>query len=101
MKKLILITFALATTLTVGSSSVLATTTTASPAASTASTATAIHTQDFATRKAKILQRISDRLAKVQQIQSCVQAANDFQSMRACKPHRDKGEHGVSENHAG
>ena len=100
MKKLIPITLALVAALTVGSSSVLATTPAASPA-STASSATTPNTQDFATRKAKVLQRISDRLAKMQQIQSCVQAANDFQSMRACKPHRDKDEHGGSEHHAG
>lgn len=48
---------------------------------------------DFQKRKTKILQHITDRLTKIQQIQTCVQAANDIKAMRACKPHKDKKSH--------
>ncbi len=81
--------FITAVTLTAGSSSVLAddTSTTAS---STTSSSTTTDAKDFQEHKTKILKHISDRLTKIQQIQACVQAANDPQSMKACKPHRHK-----------
>jgi len=42
--------------------------------------------QQFQEHKAKILQRLSTRLAKIQQRQSCVQAANNRQALFACMP---------------
>jgi hypothetical protein len=47
--------------------------------------------QQFQERKAEILKRISDRLAEIQQRQSCVQAANNPEALRACMPHRGEG----------
>jgi len=92
MKKLIPITltFVMAVALTIGTSFVSAQGTPAT--ASTASNATNV--KDFQDHKAKILQRINDRITKIQQIQSCVQAAEDLNALRACKPHRDKEDHG-------
>lgn len=94
MKKLILMTLALMTaTALTASSSVFADETTAAPAAS-GSKDSAMSAKDFPARKAKILDHISERIAKMQQIQSCVQAATDFKSMHACKPRKDKKMHG-------
>jgi hypothetical protein len=61
-----------------------------SSSAGSTSANTAISAKDFQSRKATILQHISDRLTKIQKIQSCVQAASDFTTMRACKPSKDK-----------
>jgi histidinol phosphatase-like enzyme len=94
MKKLVSMAFVLITaaTLTAGSSSVFSqdTLATVSPTANSGSPRSAASEKDFQEHKARILQRISDRLTKIQRIQSCVQAANDLQSLRACKPHKDK-----------
>jgi hypothetical protein len=47
--------------------------------------------QQFQQRKAEILKHISDRLAEIQQRQSCVEAANNHEALRACMPHRGEG----------
>jgi hypothetical protein len=57
--------------------------------------------KEFPARKAKILEHLSEHLAKVQQVQSCVQAANDFAALRACRPHGENAEHGGGEHPAG
>ncbi len=99
MRKFIPITFVFiaATTLTAGSSSVFAQDTSAAtvaPTTGSASSAISVSsTKDFQERKTKILKHISDRLTKIQQIQSCVQAANDLKTLRACRPHRGDKEH--------
>ncbi len=94
MNKFIPIALSLITavTLTVGSSSVLAQDKSAAASSSSGSSAagSATKEQDFQAHKAKILQRISDRLTKIQQIQSCVQAANDRKELHACRPHDHK-----------
>jgi hypothetical protein len=47
--------------------------------------------QQFQERKAEILKRIGDRLAEIQQRQSCVQAAGTPAALRDCMPHRGEG----------
>jgi len=81
-----------AATLTAGSSTVFAqdNTATASPITGSGTSGSVVTAKDFQMHKAKVLKHISDRLTMMQQIQSCVEAANDLQTMRACKPHRDK-----------
>ena len=44
--------------------------------------------QQFEQRKAAIVQRIGDRIAKMQALQACAQAAADPQSLKACMPNR-------------
>ncbi len=101
MKKLTSMVFVIATAvaLTAGGSSVFAqdksATVTNGSSGGSVSSAT-----DFQARKTKILNHISDRLTKIQQIQSCVQAANDLPALQACKPHRDK-QHGGGTDHSG
>jgi multidrug efflux pump subunit AcrB len=93
MKKIILITlsFVTAAVLTVGSSFVSAQDTSTMVSSTTASTSA--NAKDFQDRKARILQHINNRITKMQQIQSCVQAAEDLKALQACKSHRDKGNH--------
>jgi len=97
MKKILsmALIFITASTLTAGSSYVfaLSNSTTASSTKGSESTASVSNENDFEKRKAKILKHISDRLTKIQEIQSCVQAATDLDALKACRPHRDK-EHG-------
>ena len=95
MKKLIskVFVFVTAMTLTAGSSSVFAQETSATASSTTANSSaesSAANAKYFQERKDKILKHISDRLTKIQQIQSCVQAANDLAALHACKPHRGK-----------
>jgi peptidoglycan hydrolase CwlO-like protein len=108
MKKLISIALVSITTvaLTAGSSSVFAADaqSAASPAMTTTTTTTTskpagavVNAKDFQDRKTRILQHISDRLTKIQQIQACVQAANDIDALRACKP-REAKEHGANDH---
>lgn len=85
MKKLALI-FVTIAALIAGSSSVFAATS-QSTTKSTASSETANDPKDFQAHKDRILKHIGERMEKMQKIQSCVQAANDFQAMKACKPH--------------
>jgi hypothetical protein len=90
MKKLIAILFIFITTAGITSCSSSGfvlnkpATTSSSPSAEADSNA-----KDFQQRKLHVLNHINERINKMQQIQSCVQVADDFQSMRACKPHRD------------
>jgi hypothetical protein len=44
--------------------------------------------EEFQKHKTEILERISKHLAEVQQRQTCVQAASDFQALKACMPER-------------
>ena len=44
--------------------------------------------QQFEQRKAAIVQHIGDRIAKMQALQACAQAAADPQSLKACMPNR-------------
>lgn len=98
MKKLILMTLAITTSvLAVGCSSVNAPH--ESAVTSTSNSSSVNKSENFQQHKAQILQRINERLTTIQQIQSCVQAANNFQTMRACKPHRHK--HHGDKNHHG
>ena len=94
MKKLTSMAFVFiaVTALTAGTSSVFAQDKPAAVSSTTGSNSVnaAVSPKDFEARKTMILQHISDRLTKIQQIQSCVQAANDFQALRACRPHKDK-----------
>lgn len=94
MKKIIPITlsFVTAAALTISGSFVFAQDT--SPTVSATPASSSANAKDFQDRKARILQRINERMTKMQQIQSCVQAANDLQALQACKPHRDKEDHG-------
>jgi hypothetical protein len=94
MKKLIrmVLLFVTATTLTISSSFVFAEDIPAT-VSSTASNSSA-NAKDFQDRKTRILQHINERITKMQQIQSCVQAAEDLKTLQACKPHRDKKDHG-------
>ena len=94
MRKIILMILTIITTVTMvtSSSSVLAEDNSA-PAASTNNRTGANHAEEFQKRKAKILTHINERLSKVQQMQSCVQAANDMQALRACRTHGDKERH--------
>ncbi len=41
--------------------------------------------QDFQQIKAEILKRIDERLARIQQERSCIQAARNHQDARACR----------------
>ena len=94
MKKLIPIALVFITTatLTVGSSSIFAqdksVTTSTTTVSGSANSAT--NEKNFQEHKTKILKHIGDRLTKMQKIQSCVEAANDAQALKACKPHKDK-----------
>lgn len=94
MKKLILISLSLVTAsaLTIGSSFVYAQDASATTSATTDSSSA--DAKKFQDRKDKILERINDRIAKMQEIQSCVQGAEDLKTLRACKPHKDKKDHG-------
>jgi hypothetical protein len=47
--------------------------------------------EKFQERKAELLQRLNNHLAEVQQRISCVQAATNHQTMRACMPERREG----------
>lgn len=40
--------------------------------------------------KQKHLAQLGERISKLQQAQSCVQAATDFQALRACRPEHDR-----------
>lgn len=97
MKKIIsmALIFITASTLTAGSSYVfaLSNSTTASSTTGSGSAASVSNENDFQKRKTRILKHISDRLIKIQQIQSCVQAATNLDALKACRPHRGK-EHG-------
>jgi len=94
MKKLLSMAFVFIMTaaFTVASSSVFAenASTTVSSTASSDSANSAVNAKEFEVRKTKILQHISDRLAKVQEIQTCVQAATNFKELRDCKAHKNK-----------
>jgi hypothetical protein len=84
MKKLLLIALALITTTVLTTSSF----------AADAADVSAAKAKSFQDRKDMVLKHIGDRIAKMQDIQTCVQASTDLKSMRACKPHRDKDHHG-------
>lgn len=93
MKKIIsmALIFITASTLTAGSSYVFALSNSSTASSTTGNVSTAsVNENDFQKRKAKILMHISDRLTKIQEIQSCVQAATDSDALKACRPHRDK-----------
>jgi hypothetical protein len=94
MKKLIPIalSFLTAAALTMGSSLVSAQDASAT-ASSTTTGSSSASGKDFQDRKARILQHINDRITKMQQILSCVQAAEDIKALRACKPHNGKEDH--------
>jgi len=47
--------------------------------------------QQFQQRKAEVLKRIGEHQAELQKVQSCVEAANDGQALRACMPRRPDG----------
>jgi hypothetical protein len=99
MKKIIsmALIFITASTLTAGSSYVFAlsnsNSTTVSSTTGSESTVSVSNENDFQKRKIRILKHISDRLIKIKEIQSCVQAATNLDALKACRPHRDK-EHG-------
>lgn len=90
MKKLIpaALSFVTAVALAMGSSFVFAQDT--SSTASSITSKDSENSKNFQDRKTKVLQHINDRITKMQQIQSCVQAALDLEALRACKPHNDK-----------
>ena len=46
------------------------------------------NSQKFEERKSKISERVANRIAKLQQIQSCVQSATTGKALRACLPKR-------------
>jgi len=45
----------------------------------------------FQEHKQNLLAHIADRIAKMQQVQSCVQAATNREQMKACRPPRPEG----------
>lgn len=74
---------------------------TSAPASATPAAATATadnhkgrHGMKFEDLKAKILKRLEERAAKLQQQQACVQAASDRDALKACSPKRGKGKGG-------
>ena len=90
MKRLIpmALVLVMATSLTAGCSSV-----SAQDKPTTVSSSSNV--KGFDEHKARILNRISERLTRIQEIQSCVQGANDPKSLQACRPHhKDKRHHG-------
>lgn len=91
MKKLIpmALGFITATALTVGSFSVFALDQSVT-ASSTTGSSSDTQTKEFQEKKTRILKHINDRLTKMQEIQSCVQAANDFNALHACKKLKGK-----------
>lgn len=94
MKKLIpvALSFVTAAALTMGSSFVFAQDTSTTASTTTTSTSSA-SPKDFQDQKAKVIKHINDRITKMQQILTCVQAANDLKALQACKPHNDKENH--------
>jgi hypothetical protein len=84
MKKLLIVAMLLATT-----------TAYAADTSSTAADAPASHRshapQDFGKAKAQRLQHISDHIVLLQKAQSCVQAASDFDAMKACNLRKSHG----------
>lgn len=50
--------------------------------------------ENFAARKEKILERLSKHESEFQKRQSCVQAATDRESLKACFPNKGWGGHG-------
>lgn len=86
MKKLILMTLAFITAaaLSACSSSVTPT----EPVVASNNSSTAQHDRNFEQRKSMILNHINERLAKIHEIENCVDAANDDRALHACKPHR-------------
>jgi len=45
----------------------------------------------FQEHKQNLLAHIADRIARMQQLQSCVQAATNREQMKACRPPRPEG----------
>jgi len=45
----------------------------------------------FQEHKKILLAHIADRISKLQQVQSCVQAATNHEQMKACRPPRPEG----------
>ena len=100
MKKFISVALSLATAaaVTMSSSFVFAEDTSATTSTTTTANSAA-GAKDFQDRKTKVLQHINDRITKMQQIQSCVQSAEDLKALRACKPHDDHDKGQVSKTH--
>jgi hypothetical protein len=44
-----------------------------------------------------MLKRINERLAKMRRVQACIQAVNDFNAMRKCRPNKEGNEPGNAE----
>ena len=98
MKKIISISFMLISAIVFSAASSSALADTSAPAASSTQAKGGEgvrNAEDFPTRKAKILQRINEHLAKMQRAQSCVEAASDFAALRACRPQGDKEHDGA------
>jgi len=59
------------------------------------------HELSFEQRKAKTLERISNRIAQMQKKQACIQAAASHEAMQACFPNMGKrGGHGPKSDKA-
>ncbi len=90
MKKFISVTLAILTAVTLILSSATTFADTEAANANKGSTTP----QNFEEHKAKVLRHIGERIAKMQEAQNCVKAANDLKSMQACRPNYDKSKHG-------